>query len=216
MLGRHASAHHREDWKRERLTRFANKHSLVPRARASSASSSQRNLMVQSTTSLSSGVFRSDGNTRLLFFHEHHPPSRAHCIRAYISSFLLVPRTYPHDANSRRAPSMCLHFLIFIYIAHNTGARAPQTCSIARAAPFYLHSRILRARTCSSIHFLKNRSLHCIRCNELPSLVAYSFRILASCPFFHILCALSIQVYLCLISSTREQGTLGQTVTLFR
>lgn len=53
-------------WRSEGKAYFANKHSLA--LRTSSACSSQRNLMVQSTTSLSSSTFKSDGNTRLLLF----------------------------------------------------------------------------------------------------------------------------------------------------
>jgi len=64
MLGRRTSVHPAD--RKERLTRSANKHSSV--LCTSSACSSQRNLMVQSTTSLSSSIFRSDGNTWLLLF----------------------------------------------------------------------------------------------------------------------------------------------------
>lgn len=109
MLCRYKKRASRSSSGREGL--LANKHSLAQRA-----SSSQRNLMVQSTTSLSSGVFRSDGNTRLLSFSTNiiHPHARSlYAVIRFFSSALSLFSELIRDATPPRAREYSFDFSRF-------------------------------------------------------------------------------------------------------
>lgn len=137
--------------------------------------------MVQSSTSLSSGVYSGPMGTRGCSFSTNIIHPRAFTL--YMLTFPLffwfseLIRTTCEFALRHTSPT-CLHF--FNFYLHHIHIYTEEL--IARAV--FLFTYAFSARTCSFIHFFFNCSLYHIYLGIRDSLVACLFRILAFPSFF--------------------------------
>lgn len=137
---------HRDD-PRRRLTPSRRINIPSYRARASFLDfSPQRNLMVQSTTSLSSGIFRPDGNTRLRSFYAS---ASSTLVRMHIRGCTHASRTSSHLSSSSE-------LILRIHEAHDVYVFSESTprIYIHDIHVFFYHEfTAIRVRSSSLLHF---------------------------------------------------------------